>query len=180
MLKNVIVKLANNIQELSTKNFQRYLLLFLGGIATLIIAMIFYINNASLETIKQIKQLENLANKSVKVLSTYQKLQQDESNISEILEKDKEFSIRAYFEQFYKDQGVNPENWDTKTLEIGSDKFIEIELPVNFKGLTTDQVVKMLETLDKKKILKIKEVNLKSEGNRKISLELTLATIKAK
>jgi len=181
MLKDVIVKIAEIIQSLDSKKFQQYLLLFLICIATSVVALIFYINNQSLEIIKQTKRIETFANKSVKLLSSFQKLKQEETRISEMLEKDKEFNIKSYFEQFCKDQNLTPESgWEDTKIQDISEKFSEIELSSTFKGLTTDKIVSILEALDKKKIIYTKEVIVKSEGNKKISLELNLATIKAK
>lgn len=180
MLKDTFAKFIDQINRLAPKTFQRYLLLFLSGVATLALGIIFYINQASIEEIKRTKRIQEMTKKATTLLTNFEKLNAEEIRISEMLAKNTDFNIKSYFEKFCKDQGLTPEpNWDTKTIDI-NDKVSEVQLQATFKGQTTDKVVKLLEVLDKEIIIYTKEVNLKNEFNKKISIELTLATIKKK
>jgi hypothetical protein len=180
MLKDTFINFTNKINNLTPKTFQRYLLLFLATVVILTLGIILYINQASIEEIKKTRRIEDMAKKASTLLTNFEKIKAEETRINEMLAKNTDFNIKSYFEQFCKEQGLTPEpNWDTKITDI-SDKFSEVQLQATFKGQTTDKVVKLLEVLDKQSIIYTKEVNLKNEFNKKISVELTLATIKQK
>ena len=176
----VLDNLAIYIQTLNKRDFKRYLGLFLG-VVTIIVAMIaYYTYSKSSFLVSEIKKLEILVGKSSKIIAQNEKLEEQEQQLQQLLEQNKEFSMKTFFEQFCSQQGITPDaGWETINLPVeGNDKFDEVSLSATFKNQTTQNLVKVLEALDKKEIIHIKELSIKNAGNKKITFDITIATKK--
>lgn len=172
----IIVKFVNYLQSLNKKQIQRYFLIFilLSGVGLL--GLIYFVYSTSTELVGDIKRLEALANKATSVLEEDQKMEDESLRIQAMLDKEKDFNIRSYFESFCQSQGLPIQGWgDTRTREI-NDKFDEIYLTASFKGETTEKLVKILEEFNKKEIIYVKSLRIKQEPNKRISFEITIAT----
>src|SRR5271154_5949402 len=99
-----VVKITQYIQQLTKKEFERYLIISLVSVSLFMGGIVYFIYTKSSDMIKQIKKLETLATKSVKIMNDYEQLQQDEERFLGILGKQKDFNIKIYFEQFCKEQ----------------------------------------------------------------------------
>lgn len=173
-------KFAAYIQNLDRKQLQKYILIFLSIIAILSGIEIYYINNQKKDLIGEIKQLNILANKAIKIIEDNKRMSKEEQRLKDIFEKEKDFTIQGYFEQFCKEQEITPERgWDVRTESI-NEKFDEIALTATIKELTTEKLVKIISALDQKEIVYIKELIIRNENNGKISIEITIATKKYK
>ena len=171
------------IQNLNKKDFEKYLISFLLSILILLGSTIYYIYNKNYNLILEIKKLKELVIKTTNIIKDNVKIEQKEKQQQQLLEQNKDFSIKTYFEQFCKEKNVIPElNWgDTITREIeGSDKFDEVLLTATFKNQTTQIVLKILDSLEKNKLVYTKELTITNENNKKITFEITIATIKYK
>jgi len=177
-----ISKHENYLQNLNKRDFEKYLIISLIGIAIATGIFTYYLYSQSSSKISQLKKLEDLANKASIILSNNKKMQVEEERLKQLLEQEKEFSIKTFFEQFIGEQGITPEpGWNATTQPLaGSDKFDEVILSAIFKGQTTQKLVKVLDALDKKEIVYIKELKIKNEDNKKITAELAIATKKYK
>jgi hypothetical protein len=172
----IIVKLATYLQGLSKKQFQKILLIAIGLAFLIVVGVNYYIYQKSLEYVMQIKQFETLANKSVGILEDNQKMEDEALRIQGILDQNKEFNIKSYFEGFCQQNSLVPtQGFDTR-LDDSNDKFDEIYLSASFKSLTMDKIVKILEEFYKKEIIYIKSMSIKQEQEKKVSFEITIAT----
>ena len=132
--------------------------------------------------IQEAKKIERLMVKTQKILQDNDRMKTKEAGLEKLLEDNKDFDIRKYFEQFIKEQSITPlANWDTETLPIsGSDKFDEVSLNAVFKGQTTQKLIDIIKAIDKKQIVYIKALSIINEANKKITFEITMATKKHK
>jgi hypothetical protein len=170
------IKFAQVLQSLPQKQFERYVLIFLVGVSCLVGGVTYYIYSQSGQLVDRIKKLEELSNKSMQILGDNAKAQQEAQRIQELLDKDKDFNIKSYFETFYKEQGITPEpGWDTKQEEI-NERISEVSLSALFKGLSMEKLVKILSALGAKPVVYVKDIAIKSESNKKLNFELTIAT----
>ncbi len=171
-----IKKTAHFIQALNSKQFQSYLIVFLSGTFICVIAMIYLFFSYSQDLVTQIKKLEVFANRSGKVLAEHQRLLSDQEQLHALFSKDKEFNIKIYFEQFYKQQGITPvKGWDS-TSKVISPQLTEILLNATFKGMTMEKVVTVLDAFEKKDVVYLKELSIRAEGNKQVTCEIQLAT----
>src|SRR5438045_4889665 len=122
--------------------------------------MIIYINKKNDELIARIKQLRSLAEKSSRIIQNNRDMTKEELRWREKLEKDKNFTMQSFFEQFCREQNITPEQGWNARAEPVSEKFDEITLPATFKGQTTESLVGILAALEKKEIVYIKELTV--------------------
>lgn len=171
-----INKFATYLNNLTKKQFQNFLLIVIGSSLIIILGTIYFIYSESSDYIQQIKKFESLSNKAILILNDNKKMEDEALRIQEILDQNKEFNIKSYFEIFCQQNNLTPnQGWDTRTDEL-NERFDEISLSASFKGVTTEKIVKIIEDFYKKEIIYIKSVNIKQEPEKKVSFEITIAT----
>ncbi|MFH1254327.1 MAG: hypothetical protein V1646_02740 [bacterium] len=172
----IILNFINYLQSLTKKQVQQYFLVFLLGMGGVVSGLIYFVHSKSVELLFEIKRLESLANKATSILEENQKMEIEEQRIQAMLDADRNFNIKSYFEGFCQTQGLPSQGWgDARTEEL-NDKFDEVSLTASFKGQTTEKLVRILEDFYKKEIIYIKSLNVKQEPDKKISFNITIAT----
>ncbi len=168
------------LQELSKKEFERYLIIFLALILVLALGIVYYISSRSATYVEQIISLQRLSDKTAYVLAENDQLLQEQQRIQSLFEQEKDFDIKVYFEQFCKQQSITAEaGWNATSSDIG-DKFTETVLQVTFKGQSMQKIIEIIDALDKKETTYLKEVTIRSEPNQKITTELRIGTVRPK
>jgi hypothetical protein len=116
------------------------------------------------------------------MFAEYERLQQKEDQLQNLLKQYKEFNMNTFFEQFYKEQNMTPEaNWGTVPVPIeGNENFDEVILNATFKNQTTEKLTKMLDALDKKENVYIKDLVIRNTFNKKIDFDISLASMRYK
>ena len=182
MFMKMLQNIANYIQKLNKKDFEKNLTLFLVVIIISSLSVTYFIYTKSSDLIEKIRITKKLTLKTMNIIETHKKMQKEEDKLQKLLEEEKDFDIDTYFEQFCSEQKITSEgSWETTTQELaGSDKFDEVSLSVTFKNQTTQKLVTILEALSKKDIVYIKELIIKNENNKKIIFDITIATKKFK
>ncbi len=178
-----LINLATYIQNLSKKDFEKYLVIFLIGVTLLGGILTYRTYSKSSTLIQKIKNTQRLARKAEEMIQKNEQLKLKEEQLQELLKQNKEFDLRTFLEQFWPHHQVTPEaGWgETTTLPIeGNDKFDEVTLTAVIKNQTTEGLTKILDALGKEDIIHIKELTIKHEPNKKITFELTIATMKYK
>ncbi|MFH1644340.1 MAG: hypothetical protein ABIA74_04160 [bacterium] len=179
---NYIDKIANYIQRLNKKEFEKFLLIILSSLSITILGTIYFIYIQSKALTETIKNTEKLSNNATNLLNENKKMDFEENRLTRILEANKNLSIKTFFEQLTQQQAMIPEpTWDTITVPVeGNDKFEEIILSANFKNQTTQNLTRMLDVLEKNEIIYIKELIINHEADQKISFKITIATKRSK
>jgi len=172
--------LAQQIQYLNKKDFQKYISIFLGVIALLIGGMIYYIYSTSEELVSDITRLKRLEQDSVSIRSDITEINIEQERVEQLLEENSNFNIKRYFEEFCKESNINPEaGWDTSIVELNP-QFDEVTLDATFKKQSMKLLVTILEKLDKKQIVSVKRLIVKKEKDKTITFDITLATLQKK
>ena len=170
------IKLSAYIQNLNSQDFKKHFFAFVLGVFVCAGLLIYYIHGQKASLIVRVKQMHKMAQQVQTIIADNRRMVIEEQRLKEILDQNKNFTIKGYFEQFCREQGLTPEpGWDTTTEPV-SDKFDEIILPANFKNLTSEKFVRVLEELGKKNIVYIKEMAIHNDGSGKISCMVTMAT----
>lgn len=176
----ILINFATYLQNLSKKDFERYLIICLVTITSFALGINYYIYSQSSELVLQIKNLEKTVNKTTQIIKDYEKLEIKEQELQKLLEQNRDFSIKTFFEQFCSQNQITPDpNWEAITRSLdGSNKFDEVSLAAKFKNQTTQKLVTILDALDKKEMVYIKELNIKNTENKKITFDITIAAKK--
>lgn len=175
---NIINDIANYIQKLNKKEFEKLLLIILLAVTVTCLGSIYFIYNKSSLLVENIKLTTKLANKTTSILNENKKMDFEQKRLTQILETNKNFNIKTFFEQFTQQQAIPPEPaWDTMVVPVeGNEKFDEIILTANFKNQITANLTRMLDALDKNEMVYIKELIINHEEHQKISFKITIAT----
>jgi len=169
-------KILFHLQDVSKKQFERYILYFLLGVVIVICGMIYFMCEKKDSLRLSINRLYTLSDQVSDIVEKNKKIMAAELKIKNALEKKRDFTIKGFFESFCKEQNINPDpGWDTRTEAI-NDRFDEVVLPAEFKGYTMERLVQLLGVLDKEEIVYVKEVIIKADRDKKINFTLTLAT----
>jgi hypothetical protein len=181
-MKKLFNKIITYIQKLNKKDFEKNLIFFLAIIAMFSFGGIYFIYTEKEDLINKIKTTKRLVLKTTNIIKKYEKMQQEEDILQKLLEQETDFNIKTYFEQFCTQQQITPEgNWEAITQELpGSDKFDESVISATFNNQTTKKLIDILQALNEKDIVYIKELIIKSEDNKKINFDITIATKKFK
>jgi hypothetical protein len=173
-------KLARYLQTLNHQQFKRFIMLSLGSMVGVTLLLVYFMYNKQTELVDAINQLQTLSKKSVTLVQEHRRMIQEEQYQKEILDKNRDFTIKGFFEQFCKENDLIPEQgWDTR-IEAINDQFEAILLTATFKNQTMEKLIKILIGLDQKEIVYIKELNIHNQGSSKITFDLTIATRKYK
>jgi hypothetical protein len=176
-----INKFANYLQSLPRKKFQQYLLMSLGCIAASAGLLIYAIHEKKASLIQYTIDLGKLSAKSAHIIGENRKMTIEEQRIREIIDKNKGFAIKSFFEQFCREKNINPEpGWGDTHVEPINERFDEVILSATFKDLTTKNLIKILSALAPKDIVTIQELRIRTQQDKKITVDITLASKKLK
>lgn len=176
----ILNKTTAFIQNLNQALFQKYLIAVLASFGLLSLTVTYYTYSTSTELVDQIKRIGTLSSKSAEIIEQEALLAQEQKRLLEIFDKEKDFNIKIYFEQFCKEQMITPElGWGDSIVEI-NDKISEIVLRATFKGQNTEKLARVLDALSKKEIIYVKEVTVRHEPPNRITFDLKIATIRYK
>ena len=175
-------ELIKFIQSLNKKEFQQYMLIALSTVALLALGFSYYTYSKSSSLADEIKKLNRQANRVTSILAKSDMLQQEEEKIRSLLEKNPDFSMKAYFEKFYTKHRIAPKP-ESRTSQgpgiEGSEKGVkyqEIILQTTFKSQTMQKLVDMLVDIYNDPIVYLKGLEITGAENKKINFEMTLAT----
>jgi len=174
--------LATTLAEQNKKQHKLFLLASLGIIVALSISGLYYLHMQRGSDIEELVALQELSKKNDGLMMKSERIQLEADRIQTLLESNKGFSIKTFFEGLTQEQKMKPEaGWETETRSIeGNDTFDEILLPATFKGQTTQSLVSLLAALENHELVYIKELEIKKESAKTISFQITIATKKRK
>ena len=179
-IKPFLIEKLRFIHSLEEQQYTRHLLIVLAALGLFIGGGVYLIYNTCDNLHTEITKLQNSKKKARKLLIDFADIDTEETRLRSVLGNYANFNLKIYFEQFCKEYGFSAvPNWDTTTTAINP-QIDEIALSATFKELTTESLVRMLQGFDKTEIVYVKNLRVKNEKDKKISCEITLATVKTK
>lgn len=179
-IKTRLIDGLRYLHSLEKAVFEKYLLIGLACFGLLISTSVYFIYNTCGNLQAEITKLQNMKKKTRKLLFDYGSIDAEETRIKSVLEQHKNFDLKIYFELFCKEQGLAAApGWNASTTPI-NEQVDEIALTATFKGLTTENLVHMLQEFDKTEIVYLKNIRIKTDKEKKITCEISLATVQTK
>ncbi len=174
--------IINSFYDLKSDDFKKYLIGGLAAVAILSFGALFYIRTTSSALSASIKNLHKLAAESDNLINQYEKIKKEEDDLAQLLEKNKDFtSLKSYFEQFIKQNQLTPEaGWAETATIIPSaeiDKFEKEEIEAVFKNKTTQQVVQLIDVIEKNPMIHLSQVTITPEGHA-LTAALTISAMR--
>jgi hypothetical protein len=179
---NFLETIAATIAAQNNKQHVLFISFALGGMTLLMGGCLAYLYMQRAHDIETITQIQEQIKKNEILIIQSERVKAEEERIKALLDENKGFSIKTFFETLTSDQKLKPElGWDTEVRSIeGNDTFDEIILTATFKKQTTQALVSLLNVLERSEIVYIKELDIKKEEKKTITFELILATKKRK
>ena len=179
---NFLESLSQTIAHQNQKQHHIFLGIFLGSIVGLAGGIIVYTYMQRDADCATITLCQEQTKKNDMLIAHSNRIKAEEERIQALLDENKGFSIKTFFETLILDQKLTPEpGWDTEARSIeGNETFDEIILTALFKNQTTQSLVTLLHVLETHEIVYIKELEIKKEAKKTISFEIIIATKKRK
>jgi len=179
---NFLDTITQTISRHNTKQHQFFLAAVMGTAVAVLVGIIYFLYTQRATDIETLLSLQEASQKNNVLIMKSDRIKLEEDRIKGLLEENKGFSIKTFFETLTLEQKLTPEpGWDTEIRSIeGNDTFDEIVLNATFKNQTTQKLVTLLTVLDNNEIVYIKELEIKKEPKKVITFTLTIATKKRK
>ncbi len=174
--------IIQTITQQTSKQHQVFLISVMSVAFASIGGIIYFLYTQRATDVATLIALQEVSQKNNVLIGKSEKVRAEAERISGLLEENKGFSIKTFFESLTQEQKLKPEQgWGTEIRSIeGNDTFDEIILNATFKNQTTQALVGLLGVLDNNEIVYLKEVEIKKETPKTITFVLTIATKKRK
>jgi CHASE3 domain sensor protein len=177
-------KMQAYLNSLDQRRFYQYLIGFLSVVFVLILLLLFQYYRSISSLQDEALEVNRLRKKAQKILTEVQKIQRDKKEIDAIIAKDKGFKIAGYFEDLISRLGLAQKK--SSALEVSSatseGKYEEIILDAKFSGLSMKELTEILQEIESKKRVFIKELDIVASEKPANSINVTLiiATLQPK
>lgn len=177
-----LAQLITSISALDRKKLHLYLGICLSLASFCTLGLWYTLHARRSSQIEALKQLHDQAQKNDILIAKSEHIKKEEDRIQLLLEENRGFSIKTYFEEFCREHNLQAEaGWGSESRSIeGNETFDEVLLSATFAKQTTQSLVALLSSLDNNEIVYIKELEIKKEGKSHVGCSLTIATKKRK
>lgn len=171
--------LVSHFYTLSRSEFRKQIIMVCAATFVLAAGIIWYVHSQSADLVSDLISINKVSNEADTLVVQYEKMKLEEERLNKVLDDNKDFNIKTFFERMSQDQHLNVEgSWEAEIMPIaGNDSFEEIRLPITVKGQSMEGIVKLLGALEKEPMVEIKEVAVRHEGSS-LTISLLLATKK--
>lgn len=177
----ILKKTRTFIQELDEKELATYLIAALTAIFLVVsLTIIFYFRRVT-NLRKQIVYVNEKREEIKTILNKYEKVEQQQKAVDQLLEENKNFKIRGYFEDLLATLNLK----DKKTSDLEATKteqdnrYIEITLKASLGAMNMKQTCELLDKLEQNKIIYTKELEIAKSKKRPktVDVMITIATL---
>lgn len=165
---------------LERSEFYRNTAIFLGALALLTSGIIYYHHSKTSELRQSLQKMYKTQQEAKILLERLKLVQKQSDDINTLLEEDKGFKIKNYF-----DEVVNRNNLSSKQIKeaevsenILQKLYTEVQLIAQFRGISTRQLCELLQAIEQKTRIYTKELSI-NKKNGSLDVVLTIATLKS-
>jgi septal ring factor EnvC (AmiA/AmiB activator) len=177
--------LSNYLENLDQKNFNKYLLIYLGVLLTLSLASVYYYYNTIKYWKKQTNEI-NATRDEIKVIVDRDELvQKQREEVNALLSEMPDFKIGEYFNDLISKLGLTQNvvtNPSITYADRGDKEYREVLLTTQFDMMNMKQLTELLNEIEQNKRIYTKELEIiKSKKTpNTIEVNLTIATLQRK
>lgn len=181
------MEFINQIHDFITQRSQKEIYRLLGIAATIIVLMLagltYYHFNRMSRLRKEMDVVNRARKETQKLLSRYTAVQKQRQEINAVLEKDRAFKIKEYFNALISDQNINQQN--VKQIDVSQPQdlrngYFEIRLDAAITNLSMKKLTELLYVLEKNQRIYIKELQITKTQQQAIDATVTIATLQPK
>ena len=182
----VLEKIQNFIISLNKKDFLKYIYILLF-ILLIIFGFIVYRHFSKISSLKKQLQRINLARQEAQVILTKDvKAKKQKAIVDNILNKEKNFKLRGYFDSVTSKIGIDKNVKEKSTSEselenLTAQGYIEVKLNAVLADLNMKQLAELLDEFEKNERIYTKSLEItKSNKTPTIDVNLIIATLQPK
>lgn len=175
----LLEKIRTALTNLDEQDFYRYAAFVLGGLLLCAGIIIYHYESKTSVYIKQARNINKERERAQDLLTRYEYVKQQQTEVSQLLNKDKNFKIREYFEGVIKNQALTShvKKVDVAESELGNG-YSEIRLDASVEGINTKILTELLYEIEQKERVYTKELEIKKPSNSSaINVTLVIATL---
>lgn len=177
---NFLSNLYARIMSVEKKMFYRGTIVFFGGLIVLIIAILAYYYTTVSALKNQLTKTKRQQEEIRMLLGQFTQLQEESKKVNTVLDEEKNFKIKNFYESVLQQQNI--QNLQLKEAEIQEEnlrsRYIEIKLTSQLQQLSTEQLCNLLEALEKKARIYIKDLTVTKTRNNNLDIVLVIGTLK--
>jgi hypothetical protein len=177
-----LISIAHSLALFDRKKRTLFIVGVISAALALLGGLVGFLYYQKQNQIATIKALYAQVKKNDALITRHEKVEDEQARVLQLLEDNKGFTLKTFFEQLCQDQKINPEEgWETESRSVpGNETFDEILLKASFKGQTTQKLIQFIQAIENKEIVYLKEVDITKDGAKKIKFSVVLATKKRK
>ncbi len=172
----------NYLNNLDAKSFRNYAIAFFAAFL-LIFAYLIYNFYSNIHSLKNKINVLNRKRRDVKeLLQQYELVQKQKKQVEEILNKEKDFKIKQFFDATLTKLGIiqNKKSADD-SLGESLEGYTERKLDATIENINTKQLAELLEELERTDRIYLKEVDIeKDKTSPAITVHIVIATLEPK
>ncbi len=178
---NIIERVKEFLEDLDTKDFYKYVGIFVGILAVLTVFMMYrFYSNVDFYK-RQIRTLNNDREEVQELLEKAAAVKQQKKDVNEMLEADPNFKIAGYFKDILAQLGLESKQISSTvtTQERGEQDYNESILTAKFGDMNMRELSELLNVLEQNKRVYTKELEVQKsrKSPRAIEVQLTIATL---
>ncbi len=172
--------LYTRIMSFEKKLFYQGIIVFFGALVAIIVGMLIYyyttVFGLKSQLIKTKRQQEEIRS----LLGQFTQLQEESKNVNAVLEEEKNFKIKNFYDSLLQQQ--NLQGSQLKEAEIQEEnlrnRYTEIKLTSHLHQLSTEQLCNLLDALEKKARIYVKDLSITKTRNNNLDVVLVIGTLK--
>ncbi len=176
----IFEKLQTKLMTLDRKEFYRYAGIYFGTVIALTVLLV-YFSLAKVSSLKSdLKKLNNRRSEVQLLLKKLKDVQRQSKEVNEVLAEDKSFRILNFFDGIVAQYNLSEKKKRDADVseELLYKRYTEIKLTAQFRQLDMETVCKMLNEIEQKTRVYIKELSLSKTKGGTLDVSLTIATLK--
>lgn len=179
-MTNVLTVLKDFFYKFDKNDFYLQIAAFFSGLLVVVIGMLYFYYMTVNDLKGQLKRLNIKREEAQQVLLKQKQVQKQQEEINLLLSEEKNFKIKSFIDDLLKEchlEGSVKKEAEV-TEQMINKSYTEIQLKIQFKGISMQQFVEFLNKIEQKSRLYTKELIITKATQDTIDVALSIATLK--
>ncbi len=177
---SLLEKIQQIALPLEASEFYRNLIIYLVAISAAMGGIMYYHHSKTSELRTSLQKMYKNQQEAKIILERLKVVQKQSDEVNSLLEEDKNFKLKNYFDEIVQKAGLS--KLQAKEAEVSEEilqkLYTEIKINAQFNGMTTKQMCELLQAIEQKQRVYIKELSITQKNNALI-IAITVATLKS-
>lgn len=180
---NLLNKYTDFIAHRSRKDFIRLLIALCGLILAVLIFLIYLFFHQKHTAVRALQDAYKQRNELQLLIEKNNEIKRQKEIVSQLLEKNNNFKLIQFFDVLVDTQRLGQYVADKRltTTELEQQSMLEIELAIQLRAITMQQLVLLLQKIEENERVYFKKLEIRKAGKLPaIDVDVTIATLQLK